>query len=171
MHQTHSTLMQRSRESAGRRKLGQRGGCVRGVAHHRRISWTQTRPDIQTSKVEHVYIMCLEIVALGIISMCAVCGLGDCTRKLSCGMQAGVESRGSTALQQAEAFVAAIIFAVHPIHTEAVAGIVGHAELFSAALSILAILLYVQATVRLVRNPCICYCMHTLLLSCINVYL
>ena len=47
--------------------------------------------------------------------------------------------------QQAEGMLAALIFAVHPIHTEAVAGIVGQAELLSAAMSILALLTYIKA--------------------------
>ena len=55
--------------------------------------------------------------------------------------QEGLPSDG----QQAEAFLAALIFAVHPIHTEAVAGIVGQAELISAGLSILALLTYFRA--------------------------
>lgn len=48
-------------------------------------------------------------------------------------------------MQQAEALVAALIFAVHPIHTEAVAGIVGQAELICLGLSILAMLTYMKA--------------------------
>ena len=47
--------------------------------------------------------------------------------------------------QQAEGLLAALLFAVHPIHTEAVAGIVGQAELLSAAMSILALLTYIRA--------------------------
>ena len=50
-----------------------------------------------------------------------------------------------TDAQQAEGMLAALIFAVHPIHTEAVAGIVGQAELISAAMSILALLTYIKA--------------------------
>ncbi|CAL5229598.1 g12956 [Coccomyxa viridis] len=56
----------------------------------------------------------------------------------------GQEGRPSDR-QQAEGFLAALIFAVHPIHTEAVAGIVGQAELISAGLSILALLTYFRA--------------------------
>jgi len=52
---------------------------------------------------------------------------------------------GWSSRQQAEAFLAATIFAVHPIHAEAVAGIVGHAELICAAFSIFAVLLYAGA--------------------------
>lgn len=48
-------------------------------------------------------------------------------------------------LQTAEALVAALLFAAHPVHTEAVAGIVGHAELLSCAVSITALLVYVAA--------------------------
>lgn len=44
-----------------------------------------------------------------------------------------------------EAFLAALLFAAHPIHTEAVAGIVGHAELLSAALALLALITYMSA--------------------------
>jgi hypothetical protein len=44
-----------------------------------------------------------------------------------------------------EAFLAALLFALHPVHTEAVAGIVGHAELLCAALSIPALLCYMAA--------------------------
>lgn len=59
---------------------------------------------------------------------------------------AGSISEGlPTDRQQAEGFLAALIFAVHPIHTEAVAGIVGQAELISAALSLLALLTYIKA--------------------------
>ncbi|XP_043224720.1 protein O-mannosyl-transferase Tmtc3-like [Amphibalanus amphitrite] len=43
-------------------------------------------------------------------------------------------------------FVAALLFAVHPIHTEAVTGVVGRAELLSSVFFIVAILSYVRAT-------------------------
>ena len=36
----------------------------------------------------------------------------------------------------APALLSSLAFALHPVHTEAVAGIVGHAELLCAALSI-----------------------------------
>ncbi len=51
-----------------------------------------------------------------------------------------------TAQQTVEACVAALLFAAHPVHTEAVAGIVGHAELLSFALALLALLTYLSAT-------------------------
>ena len=51
----------------------------------------------------------------------------------------------STPLRFAEAFIAALLFAAHPIHTEAVAGIVGHAELLSAAIALTALLMYIAA--------------------------
>ncbi|GLC66378.1 hypothetical protein PLESTF_000418100 [Pleodorina starrii] len=41
-----------------------------------------------------------------------------------------------------------LAFALHPVHTEAVAGVVGHAELLCAALSIPAVMLYVAAAER-----------------------
>ena len=44
-----------------------------------------------------------------------------------------------------EPSLAALLFATHPVHTEAVAGIVGHAELLSCALSLLAFLTYIGA--------------------------
>ena len=58
-------------------------------------------------------------------------------------------SRLSTATAPAacglEALLVALLFAAHPIHTEAVAGIVGHAELLSAALALLALMTYMSA--------------------------
>ena len=57
----------------------------------------------------------------------------------------GCPGDAPTDRQQAEGLLAALIFAVHPIHTEAVAGIVGQAELISAAMSILALLTYIRA--------------------------
>ena len=44
-----------------------------------------------------------------------------------------------------EALLAALLFAAHPVHTEAVAGIVGHAELLCAALFVTALLAYMRA--------------------------
>lgn len=58
---------------------------------------------------------------------------------------AGSRLRSWSSQQQAEAFLAATFFALHPIHTEAVAGIVGQAELICAAYSIVAVLLYAEA--------------------------
>ncbi|BDA47605.1 probable protein O-mannosyl-transferase TMTC4 [Coccomyxa sp. Obi] len=57
----------------------------------------------------------------------------------------GDEKGAAMVRHQAEAFLAGAIFAVHPIHTEAVASIVGQAELLSAAFSMGAIILYAQA--------------------------
>lgn len=51
----------------------------------------------------------------------------------------------SSAASGSEAFLAALLFAAHPIHTEAVAGIVGHAELLSAVLALLALITYISA--------------------------
>lgn len=45
-----------------------------------------------------------------------------------------------------EAFLGALLFALHPVHTEAVAGIVGQAELLCAALAIPALLCYMAAS-------------------------
>ena len=50
-----------------------------------------------------------------------------------------------SAAHSLQAFLAALLFAAHPIHTEAVAGIVGHAELLSAALALLALMAYMAA--------------------------
>ena len=44
-----------------------------------------------------------------------------------------------------EAAISALLFAVHPVHTEAVAGVVGQAELLSALLSGCAFITYRQA--------------------------
>lgn len=44
-----------------------------------------------------------------------------------------------------EALLAALLFAAHPVHTEAVAGLVGHAELLSAVFFAAALLVYMQA--------------------------
>ena len=44
-----------------------------------------------------------------------------------------------------EALLAALLFAVHPVHTEAVSGIVGQAELLSALFSLAALLTAMQA--------------------------
>ncbi|GIL43834.1 hypothetical protein Vafri_1432, partial [Volvox africanus] len=43
------------------------------------------------------------------------------------------------------AWFSGLAFAVHPVHTEAVAGVVGHAELLCAALSLPAVMLYIHA--------------------------
>ena len=58
---------------------------------------------------------------------------------------------GSSPAYALEAFLAALLFAAHPIHTEAVAGIVGHAELLSAALALLALITYISAASVLSR--------------------
>ncbi len=55
--------------------------------------------------------------------------------------------------QRAEAALAAALFALHPVHTEAVAGIVGQAELLSAALALAAMLLYMRGAARAGRAP------------------
>lgn len=62
------------------------------------------------------------------------------SRHRQCGQRAPWSTR-----DLAEALVAALLFAVHPVHTEAVAGIVGHAEMLCASLSILALLSYMAA--------------------------
>ncbi|KAL4459052.1 hypothetical protein ABPG75_013917 [Micractinium tetrahymenae] len=58
---------------------------------------------------------------------------------------AGAGHRGGSWAADAEAFIAALLFGLHPVHCEAVAGIVGHAELLCAALSIPALLCYMAA--------------------------
>ena len=54
-------------------------------------------------------------------------------------------ARDSQAQHELEALLAALLFAVHPVHTEAVSGIVGQAELLSALLSLAALLTAMQA--------------------------
>lgn len=46
---------------------------------------------------------------------------------------------------QREAVLAAVLFALHPVHCEAVAGVVGHAELVSAAFALVGLLAYIIA--------------------------
>lgn len=74
------------------------------------------------------------------------CGLHSDRLQTDQGQYVSGDEKGATMVQhQAEAFLAGAIFAVHPIHTDAVASIVGQAELLSAAFSLGAILLYAQA--------------------------
>ena len=54
-------------------------------------------------------------------------------------------ARDSQPQHELEALLAALLFAVHPVHTEAVSGIVGQAELLSALLSLAALLTVMQA--------------------------
>ncbi|XP_057659425.1 protein O-mannosyl-transferase Tmtc3-like [Diorhabda carinulata] len=49
-------------------------------------------------------------------------------------------------LPELSSFVAAMLFAVHPIHTEAVAGVVGRAETLSSVFFLAAFILYTKAT-------------------------
>ncbi|KAL7043207.1 hypothetical protein ACKWTF_001427 [Chironomus riparius] len=51
-------------------------------------------------------------------------------------------------LSDVTAFIAALLFAVHPIHTEAVTGVVGRAEILSSAFFLAAFIFYVKATRR-----------------------
>ncbi|CAH8653817.1 unnamed protein product [Heterobilharzia americana] len=46
-------------------------------------------------------------------------------------------------LQKEAAFLSSILFSAHPVHTEAVTGVVGRAELLSSAMFLSAILLYI----------------------------
>lgn len=76
-------------------------------------------------------------------------GRADAETGSSSGSGGGSAGSGSGSNMAApatlEAFIAALLFALHPVHTEAVAGIVGHAELLCAALSIPALLCYMAA--------------------------
>ena len=63
------------------------------------------------------------------------------------------EYQPSAAVCRSAAILAAALFAVHPIHSEAVAGIVGQAELLSAALCIPALLAYIRSTTSSSRFP------------------
>lgn len=51
-------------------------------------------------------------------------------------------------LPEISSFVAAMLFAVHPIHTEAVTGVVGRAETLSSVFFLAAFLFYSNATKR-----------------------
>ena len=54
--------------------------------------------------------------------------------------------------ESTESLVAALLFTAHPIHTEAVAGVVGHAELVGAALGLGALLAYISAAKQSVNR-------------------
>jgi hypothetical protein len=73
--------------------------------------------------------------------------LAAARRRAPAGSRAGNSAGGSSAgwAAELEPSIAALLFALHPVHTEAVAGIVGHAELLCAALSIGAMLCYMAA--------------------------
>ena len=60
-------------------------------------------------------------------------------------LQVDATSKADVVAQQSEALLAGLLFALHPVHTESVAGIVGQAELLCAALSVLALLAYMAA--------------------------
>ncbi|XP_022237987.1 transmembrane and TPR repeat-containing protein CG4050-like isoform X1 [Limulus polyphemus] len=51
-------------------------------------------------------------------------------------------------LPEGASFIAAILFAIHPIHTEAVTGVVGRAEILSSVFFLLAFSSYTKAAVR-----------------------
>ncbi|CAH2092282.1 unnamed protein product [Euphydryas editha] len=51
-------------------------------------------------------------------------------------------------LPEFASFVAAILFAVHPIHSEAVTGVVGRAEMLSSLFFLGALLCYARAASR-----------------------
>ncbi|KAK8735458.1 hypothetical protein OTU49_005399, partial [Cherax quadricarinatus] len=56
-------------------------------------------------------------------------------------------------LPELSSFVASLLFAVHPIHTEAVTGVVGRAETLSSLFFLGALVAYSGATARQVRGP------------------
>ena len=64
---------------------------------------------------------------------------------IKCCVQQNFGLVSSSVASNLEASLAALLFAAHPIHTEAVAGVVGHAELLSAALALLALMAYMSA--------------------------
>lgn len=49
-------------------------------------------------------------------------------------------------MPESASLIAALIFAVHPIHTEAVTGVVGRAETLSSVFFLTALLLYIKGT-------------------------
>ncbi|XP_041787007.1 protein O-mannosyl-transferase TMTC3-like, partial [Anopheles merus] len=51
-------------------------------------------------------------------------------------------------LSETASFAAALLFAVHPIHTEAVTGVVGRAETLSSVFFLAAFIFYTKATRR-----------------------
>jgi protein O-mannosyl-transferase len=63
------------------------------------------------------------------------------------------------------AYVAGILFAVHPIHVEAVAGIVGRAELMCALAMLGAMILFMHRPMTIRRSLAICACLILAVLS------
>ncbi|XP_060651327.1 protein O-mannosyl-transferase Tmtc3 [Drosophila nasuta] len=65
------------------------------------------------------------------------------------------------------AFVASLLFATHPVHTEAVTGVVGRAELLSSICYLGAFLSYAHATsaARRTKWPTLCLCFASCLLA------
>jgi len=65
-------------------------------------------------------------------------------------------------------FISTLLFAVHPIHTEAVTGVVGRAELLSSIFFLFTLMIYQRATVSVgVLQKCCCYtlCLLTVALA------
>jgi hypothetical protein len=58
--------------------------------------------------------------------------------------------------------ISTLLFAIHPIHTEAVTGIVGRAELLSSIFFILTILAYQASTLPLLGSPEQSFCIKRL---------
>lgn len=86
------------------------------------------------------------LLLIALKAPCADLSLACQQRAHTAGQGKGkVGSQAHTQQQTLEACIAALLFAAHPIHTEAVAGIVGHAELLSAALALLALMAYMSA--------------------------
>lgn len=64
-----------------------------------------------------------------------------------------VDSLRGGAQQRSFPLLAGLLFALHPVHTEAVTGIVGRAELLSAAFSLICLLLYAEGVRLPVNGP------------------
>jgi hypothetical protein len=86
-------------------------------------------------------------VAAAVAHAAGTKGGAQASSSVGSGIGSGSDNGAGFAVSQAnlEPLLAALLFAVHPVHTEAVAGIVGHAELLCAALSIPALLAYMAA--------------------------
>ncbi|KAH8413666.1 hypothetical protein KR222_003100, partial [Zaprionus bogoriensis] len=77
-------------------------------------------------------------------------------------------SSSSSASHNTCAFVASLLFATHPVHTEAVTGVVGRAELLSSICFLGAFLSYAHATSHSPRRtnwPALCLCFASCLLA------
>lgn len=68
-----------------------------------------------------------------------------------------------------KAYLAALLFSVHPIHIESVSGIVGRADVLAAILFFLAFLMYHKAIISSTKLSHMIYLISTVLLSGVSM--